>query len=180
MILLSFLTLAASLVSSQETQFTTQAGQARVMQEIQVRGHIEHARIMPDRLLMSAKLDSGARTASVDAEIISIEERESKSDNSTSEVTYRLTSKGGKTVTYTAPIVRWASIRRRGGGFIRRPVVMMELCLAGTRVAGEVNLADRDGFNYPLLIGRNLLTEAAIAIDSRQSFMSRRACPKDD
>lgn len=128
---------------------------------------------------MSAKLDSGARTASVDAEILSIEDASAETEGSASIVTYQLTSKGGKSVTYTSPIVRWAAIRRRGGGFIRRPVVMMELCLAGTRVSGEVNLADRDGFNYPLLIGRNLLTEAAIAIDSRQAFTARRACPKD-
>ena len=55
----------------------------------------------------------------------------------------------------------------------------MELCVGGLRVEGEVNLADRSGFNYPLLIGRNMLRDAAISVDSRQVFAARRACPED-
>ena len=56
---------------------------------------------------------------------------------------------------------------------------MMDLCIAGRRVSGEVNLADRSGFNYPLLIGRNMLGDAAITIDSREIFASKRACPEN-
>ena len=95
-------------------------------------------------------------------------------------ITFTLTSRGGKKVVYTEPVVRWVAIRRRGGGSIARPVVMMELCVAGLRVQGEVNLADRSGFNYPLLIGRNMLRDAAISVDSRQVFAARRACPEDE
>ncbi|MEM7330298.1 MAG: RimK/LysX family protein [Pseudomonadota bacterium] len=195
-------------------------------QEPLTRGWVEHARIMPDRLLMSAKLDSGAQTTSIHAEILAagsasdatgdqsfegqLADTESDAmammsikmmegpapDDPSSEIapfendmdaddlpdmiTFRLTSRGGKEVVYTAPVVRWVSIRRRGGGFIVRPVVMMDLCVAGVRVTGEVNLADRSGFNYPLLIGRNMLSDAGISIDSRQIFSSRRACPQDD
>ena len=196
-------------------------------QETHSRGWIEHARILPDRLLMSAKLDSGAQTTSIHAEILSAEElREVASEQSFAgqladtesdaramlsikmmdgpapddppgeeiepledvtmtdgmpdTITFRLTSRGGKDAIFTAPIVRWVSIRRRGGGSILRPVVLMELCIAGRRVSGEVNLADRSGFNYPLLIGRNMLSEAAISVDSRQIFASRRACPKEE
>ena len=195
-------------------------------QEPLTRGWVEHARIMPDRLLMSAKLDSGAQTTSIHAEILaagsasdvtgdqSLEgqladtesdamammsikmmdgpapddpsseiapfENDMDADDLPDMITFRLTSRGGKEVVYTAPVVRWVSIRRRGGGFIVRPVVMMDLCVAGVRVSGEVNLADRSGFNYPLLIGRNMLSDAGISIDSRQIFASRRACPQDD
>ncbi len=193
-------------------------------EDYHTRGWVEHARILPDRLLMSAKLDSGARTTSIHAEILPIDavaengeeselarwlaDRESDAvamfsmkmidglapddppaddieamesglmDGEMPEtVTFRLTSRGGKKVIYTAPVERWVSIRRRGGGSIVRPVVMMDLCIAGRRVQGEVNLADRSGFNYPLLIGRNMLRDAAISIDSRQIFASKRACP---
>jgi len=191
------------------------------------RGWIEHARVTPDRLLMSAKLDSGARTTSIHAEILAAgsandpdgdesmtdrladteddaaammsirmmdgpapddptpDEGETLADPMMTEgmadtVTFRLTSRGGKERVFTEPIVRWVSIRRRGGGSIVRPVVLMDLCIAGRRVRGEVNLADRSGFNYPLLIGRNMLSEASISVDSRQIFASKRACPKDD
>ena len=212
LILFSLVLFSASLASAQETH---------------TRGWIEHARIMPDRLLMSAKLDSGAQTTSIHAEILSAEElREvapeqsfagqladtesdaramlsikmmdgpapddppeeeieplenvTMADGMPDTITFRLTSRGGKEAIFTAPIVRWVSIRRRGGGAITRPVVLMELCIAGQRVSGEVNLADRSGFNYPLLIGRNMLSEAAISVDSRQIFASRRACPKEE
>ena len=196
-------------------------------QETHIRGWIEHARIMPDRLLVSAKLDSGAQTTSIHAEIlaagtadeltpdtglaarladtesdasamlsIKMMEGAAPDDPPASEVvpisslteaeelpevvTFRLTSRGGKRRVYTAPVVRWVSIRRRGGGSIVRPVVIMDLCVGGIRVEGEVNLADRTGFNYPLLIGRNMLSDARISVDSSQVFASKRACPESD
>ena len=212
MLLFSLFTLLATTVGVQETY---------------TRGWVEHARIMPDRLLMSAKLDSGARTTSIHADILaagSADEvvgdlsladqlADTESDAramlsiqmmtgpapddppeqevspledaiATGEmpeiITFRLTSRGGKEVIYTEQVVRWVSIRRRGGGFIVRPVVMMDMCIAGVRVRGEVNLADRSGFNYPLLIGRNMLSDAGISVDSRQIFAASRACPEDN
>lgn len=189
-----------------------------------IRGWIEHARIMPDALLLSAKLDSGAQTTSIHAEVLAAgtaDEMYRPSDLTTGRadteadasamlsiqimqgvvpddpreadvipisslsageelpevVTFRLTSRGGKRRVYTERVVRWVSIRRRGGGSIVRPVVMMDLCVGGVQVEGEVNLADRTGFNYPLLIGRNMLSAARIKVDSGQVFASRRACP---
>lgn len=196
------------------------ATSASAAEDYHTRGWVEHARVLPDRLLMSAKLDSGARTTSIHAEIVpfdtvvdDIEENDlarfladqesdasamlstkmldgivpddpaddvedALADDEAPEiVTFQLTSRGGKKVVYTAPVVRWVSIRRRGGGRIKRPVVLMDLCIAGRSVTGEVNLADRSGFNYPLLIGRNMLRDAAISIDSRKVFESKRACP---
>ena len=196
--------------------FLMLAGQAQAAEDTHIRGWLEHARVMPDRLLMTAKLDSGARTTSIHAEIIlkehsgdalsaseSDEDSEDRmvealgqqpaddppgdeisdiSDAVVSElmpdtITFKLTSKGGKEIILTEKVVRWVSIRRRGGGSIVRPVVMLDLCIAGRVVRGEVNLADRSGFNYPLLIGRNMLKKAAISIDAREIFAEKRACP---
>ena len=187
--------------------------------EIHTRGWLEHARVMPNGLLMRAKLDSGARTTSIHAEILPPEFAmdaappeemadligdldldamnmfdvdapddppadeiapifdTSMEDPMPETITFKLTSRRGKEVIFTEPVVRWVSIRRRGGGSIVRPVVLMDLCIGGRRVKGEVNLADRSGFNYPLLIGRNMLSEAGISIDSRQIFAARKACP---
>lgn len=187
--------------------------------EVHTRGWLEHARVMPNGLLMRAKLDSGAKTTSIHAEILppefavntSPEEAmadlvgdaeqddedmgsgETPDDPPAGEIapifdtsmedpmpemiTFKLTSRRGREVIFTQPVVRWVSIRRRGGGNIVRPVVNMDLCIGGIRVNGEVNLADRSGFNYPLLVGRNMLSEAGIAIDSRKIFAARRACP---
>lgn len=212
MLLFSLFTLLATTVGVQETY---------------TRGWVEHARIMPDRLLMSAKLDSGAQTTSIHADILAAGSANAAIDDQSLAdqladtesdaramlsirmmdglapddppalevspledaiaagempeiITFRLTSRGGKEIVYSEPVVRWVSIRRRGGGFIVRPVVMMDLCIAGVRVRGEVNLADRSGFNYPLLIGRNMLSDAGISVDSRQIFAASRACPEDE
>jgi len=198
-----------------------------VAQAAHVRGWVEHARVMPNGLLMAAKLDSGAQTTSIHAEIIAagqIQEdagapnllaepvdtavdindlmrvqmaadgtlddppsfepvpiADLSSDVKLPEmVKFRLTSRGGRTAVYSAQVVRWVSIRRRGGGSIVRPVVLMDLCVAGMRVRGEVNLADRTGFNYPVLIGRNMLSDAAISVDSGRRYASKRACPQTD
>ena len=198
-----------------------------VAQAAHVRGWVEHARVMPNGLLMAAKLDSGAQTTSIHAEIIAagqIQEdagapnllaepvdtavdindlmrvqmaadgtlddppsfepvpiADLSSDVKLPEmVKFRLTSRGGRTAVYSAQVVRWVSIRRRGGGSIVRPVVLMDLCVAGVRVRGEVNLADRTGFNYPVLIGRNMLSDAAISVDSGRRYASKRACPQTD
>jgi hypothetical protein len=196
--------------------FLLLAGQAQAAEDTHIRGWLEHARVMPDRLLMTAKLDSGARTTSIHAEILfknsNVVAAPSSSDEDESEdrmveelgaqpdddppgdeisdiqdavvselmpetITFKLTSKGGKEIVLTEKVVRWVSIRRRGGGSIVRPVVMLDLCIAGRVVRGEVNLADRSGFNYPLLIGRNMLKKAAISIDAREIFAEKRACP---
>ena len=187
--------------------------------DVHTRGWLEHARVMPNGLLMRAKLDSGAKTTSIHAEILPaaragdsspLEEMAellgdvdmdvfamlsgdapddppegeiapifdmSMDDPMPDKITFRLTSRRGKEVIFTEPVVRWVSIRRRGGGSIVRPVVLMDLCIGGRRIKGEVNLADRTGFNYPLLIGRNMLSEAGISVDSRQIFAARKACP---
>ena len=190
---------------------------------LHTRGWVEHARLMPFGILMDAKLDSGARTTSIHAEILPAErasdaisdtamaslmnesegamrlmtarmsEDEVPDDPPPSEitpmaedsmdhvlpdtVTFRLTNRTGKEIILTESVTRWVSIRRRGGGSIIRPVVMMDLCIGARRVTGEVNLADRTGFNYPLLIGRNMLSSAAISVDSSQIYTAETACP---
>lgn len=192
--------------------------------DIHTRGWVEHARLMPCGLLLEAKLDSGARTTSLHAEILPAEraieavpndripalfseleqgvtrwlagsvadknipddpppaEVSPMTDHATESlmpetVTFRLSNGTDKEIIFTEPVTRWVSIRRRGGGAIVRPVIMMDLCVGGRRVRGEVNLADRSGFNYPLLIGRNMLGEAAITVDSRRIYASPTACP---
>ena len=190
----------------------------------QTRGWIEHARILPHGLLLEAKLDSGARTTSIHAEILDpdtvVEEAPAEMtstmmadteadaaarmagmvvnglvpddppegqvtpvaeaampDAMPDTITFRVTNSNGTDIVLRRPIVRWVDIRRRGGGTIRRPVVRLEICIAGLRTEGEVNLADRTGFNYPLLVGRNMLGDTQILVDARQMHVADMACP---
>ncbi len=183
-----------------------------------VRGWLEHARLMPVGLLLDAKLDSGARTSSIDAEILDgseeiaddleiadvasepeedegeepdvepgedavydIDHDDEAIDEDAHYVVFRITNESGRSRVLRREIVRWVEVKRRGGGTMRRPVVHLEFCIAGVWAEGEVNLADRSGFNYPLLIGRNMLNTSAIIIDSREVYSYRSTCePPED
>jgi hypothetical protein len=58
-------------------------------------------------------------------------------------------------------------IKQSGLPDTRRYVVRMWVTLGETRSRIDVNLSDRTGFEYPLLIGRNFLTDSMIVDVSR-------------
>jgi hypothetical protein len=65
-------------------------------------------------------------------------------------------------------VERVAEIRRRGEGENhRRHVVLMDLAIGEVASRIEVNLADRTGFEFPVLIGRNFLEDRALVDVSR-------------
>jgi hypothetical protein len=67
----------------------------------------------------------------------------------------------GKKSTITLPMCRLAMIKSRSSGHLARPVVEMNLQMAGQAVKTEVNLADRSQFVYPILIGKTFLRDTA-------------------
>lgn len=82
--------------------------------------------------------------------------------------------------TFELPIVRWVRIESRQSDYIRRPVVRMKICVAGQWIEEEVNLAERDDFNYPVLIGRNMLEKGKLVVDSSQTFTKDPSCPTQE
>jgi hypothetical protein len=54
------------------------------------------------------------------------------------------------------PVVKTAIVKSAIGSH-SRPVVMLEIRLAGVRIRGRFTLADRTRMKYPVLIGRNIL-----------------------
>jgi hypothetical protein len=73
---------------------------------------------------------------------------------------------GGATI--TAPIVDWRYIRTSGSRE-RRPVIELELCIASRKLRARVNLNDRSGMRYPMLIGRNVIT-GNFLVDTSRSY----------
>jgi hypothetical protein len=159
-----------------------------------VRGWLELARVQPVDLLLRAKLDSGALTAALDAEILRgppelgfptelDDEVEidvgSDVEDGVDTVVFALASRAGRRVVFEREIVRWVRVKDRDGGSHVRPVVHMAFCIGGLPVEGEVGLTDRGEFNYPLLIGRRMLTEANIAVASWETFTHESRCYDD-
>jgi hypothetical protein len=73
------------------------------------------------------------------------------------------------------PLVRITQIKRKEGGYIERPVVSMDLCVAGQKVNSEVNLADRNHFKYMMLVGRSLLAKRFL-VDPESLYLTHPTC----
>lgn len=137
-----------------------------------ITGWVEHACIGDIDTKLKAKLDTGARTSSVNAEIIKIVKR-----GKNRFVLYRIIDEDFKSDVIEAKITRFTRIKskRQDSDSIRRPVVMTEFKIGNTTIRDEVNLAERDHFSYPLLIGRNVL-EKNFIIDASKKFTLRTQC----
>jgi len=140
-------------------------------------GWVEKAIILGVETEVDAKLDTGADTTSINAEILEEPDEDTESGGM---IKFRFVGEDGKEAIFERPIVRWVRIKARDGGSFRRPVVQMKFCVAGRWVEEEVNLADRDEFNYSVLVGRNMLGKAKLAVDSSQTFTAEPACPKEE
>ena len=66
------------------------------------------------------------------------------------------------------PVVRRVRIKRHDMESQRRYVVKLWLKLGEIREKVEVTLTDRSDFEYPLLVGRNWLTDTAVVDVSRR------------
>ena len=140
-------------------------------------GYIENVAVGNRALEMKGKLDTGADTSSVHARNVKIYKR-SERDNW---VKFRLVGKNGRAIRYDQNVIRFAAIKTKTGGTIRRPVIRLPLCVGGKWGVAEVNLADRGDFEYEILIGREFLADRAL-IDSGKRFIAEALCepPNDD
>jgi hypothetical protein len=140
-----------------------------------VLGYLEDVAVGGLGLAMKGKLDTGADTTSVHARDIEVYKR-GKKDNW---VRFRLIGKDGRSIRYDQNVIRFALIKTKTGGTLRRPVIHLPLCVNGKRGLAEINLADRDDFEYDILIGREFLAHR-ILVDPSQTFVGDGGCEKVD
>ena len=139
-------------------------------------GWLEHVNVTPVGLELDAKLDTGAKTSSIHAEILSAPKRQDFVTDEPQPIVFRLVNEDGESREMQANIARWAAIKTKQGGVLYRPVVDMTFCLGGRLISGEVTLANRSHFNYETLIGRNMLKEGAILVDPTRIYTKRARC----
>jgi hypothetical protein len=140
-----------------------------------IRGWLEHIRLMPLDHRVRAKLDSGAKSNAIHAESI---ERFERDGVPMARFKLRLTHNDSKseTITFESPIVREVNIKLRNTTAVdSRLAVKLDFCMAGERHTGVFTLADRSGFNYPVLLGRDFL-QNRVLIDSSQTFLHNARC----
>lgn len=139
-------------------------------------GWTERVLIGESRLEMEAKLDTGADTSSLHA--TSIRRYRNKSGQKWVEFVVR-DKDTGRTVRYKKRLIRYAYIKEHGRASQRRPVVMIDICLGDHNQEIEVNLVDRSGFDFPVLLGRTALQGVAV-VDPESTFTTSPKCSVGD
>ncbi|MGL5030010.1 MAG: ATP-dependent zinc protease family protein [Aeromonas sp.] len=137
-------------------------------------GWIEKGLILPIKVAVKMKLDTGALSSSLDARSIVHFERNGQQwvrfmlmvndMNSGKRVTHQFERRVERTVTV-----------RGAGGIDTRPLVTMSICV-GRKVFKEgFTLRDRSEMNYPVLLGRSLLDQLG-PVDTRRTFTTEPRC----
>ncbi|MDY7031464.1 MAG: RimK/LysX family protein [Thermodesulfobacteriota bacterium] len=133
-------------------------------------GRVEKVCVFPGNIVFRAKMDTGAKTSSLDCDAISVFNREGAKW-----VRFTTVNHEGKNVTLERKIHRTSKIKRVSGKIQERIVVKLVFCLGSIRKETEVNLTDRTGFNYRLLIGRSFMLESII-VDPSLKYTTEPEC----
>lgn len=170
------LLLAAPLASN--AQSDTSGGQDGLADGKIVLGWVENMRLWPQRMLLKAKLDPGARSSAIHA--IDIEQFDKDGRRMVRFTILREhDNPDSERIVLERPLVREVAIKMRddeGDGVAQeRLAVRLEFCLAGERYNTLFTLTNRDNFNYPVLLGRQFLRNK-ILVDSGESFTERTNC----
>ena len=138
----------------------------------QVVGWVEYVTILPENIKIKAKLDTGARTSSLNA--VNMVEFERGGDTF---IRFDLADWKGRTETVEAKVIRIAKIKQHNSEPERRLVIRIGICLEKVYKQVEVNLVNRSNFNYQLLIGRSFL-RGEFAVDPAKTFTIKTDCRK--
>ncbi|CAN7374824.1 ATP-dependent zinc protease [Aquipseudomonas alcaligenes] len=128
----------------------------------------EYARLDGLDLVVAAKLDTGAKTASLSARDIKRFKREGETW-----VRFYLAIDDAHAHPIERPLARISKIKRRAGDYdpdedktyTARPVIELDICMGSALRTIEVNLTDRSAFQYPLLIGSEALKRFDALVD---------------
>ena len=145
-----------------------------------VYGLNEYARLLDLDLEVAAKLDTGAKTASLSARDIKRFKRDGESW-----VRFYLAIDTAHSHPIERPLARVSKIKRRAGdydaeqgkAYTARPVIELDMCMGRNRRTIEVNLTDRSAFQFPLLIGAEALKHFDALVDPSLKYAAGKpAC----
>jgi hypothetical protein len=150
-----------------ETQDITYAANSSSSDKLVV-GAVEKVFLTPPSEILSARIDTGAATSSLDASDIEEFER-----NGHDWVRFIIINpKTNKEFTIERRIVRNVKIIQAVTDDVeRRPVVELVVTIGRTTQRAEFTLSDRKHMEYPVLIGRNILMDMMIVDVSRSHIV---------
>ncbi len=127
-------------------------------------GEVEWVTINPQGIRQKARIDTGAQTTSIGALNPQRFERDGERW-----VAFTIKDRdSGQETVLKRPIKRVAKIKRHNAESVERFVVELTLSMGSISEVTEVSLADREKFEFPVLIGRNFLEGEAVVDVSRK------------
>jgi hypothetical protein len=128
--------------------------------------------VLPDLGLprMRAKIDTGARTSA-----LHVDAHWRFAEGGAPWIGFRVRCgpRRSRTVEASAPLLAERDVVDSGGHRATRPFLRTRLVLAGQSREVEINLTDRGGMLFPLLVGRSAL-DGAFMVDPARSFLHPR------
>jgi hypothetical protein len=140
-------------------------GQPLMAQEKITIGLVEEIILLPWRIKIPARIDTGAAVSSLDVRELTVKGKIAE---------FKLPPKYGSSL-ISVPIVAWQKIRSAESRE-RRPIVEIDLCVGPKQLRARVNLNDRSQVQYPFLLGRNILKENFV-VDCMKEYCSPPSCP---
>ncbi|MDF3937150.1 ATP-dependent zinc protease family protein [Pseudomonas citronellolis] len=137
-------------------------------------GWVEQAKLMPENVLLKARLDTGVLTSVMDARnLVKIKKNEQRwvqydiliTDPASGQV---------QRYPFERPVERTLKVHG-ANGIEHRPVVSMDICLGDKVYREQFALSDREGADYPLLLGRRSLEHLG-AVDVSKTLTTPPTC----
>lgn len=134
-------------------------------------GGEEYVYVKEANATFAARVDTGATVSSMTATNISRFE-----SDGVKMVRFTIEANGRK-IEAEAPFLRITRVRQSSAaGFSYRVVVGLNVKIGDYSVYSEFNLMDRTAMDFPMLLGRSLITDIA-AVDVSRSYIQKRADP---
>lgn len=136
-------------------------------------GYVEKVTLIEKNVTLSAKLDTGAKSASLSA--IHIEEIE---EHGKTFLLFTVPTKNGN-FHYKAEYAGRVRIKSRAGEVkhvtsLRRPMVKVKIRLGDKERDVIFNLTNRKRFNYPVLLGRDAIIAFNGVVDPSNVFLLKK------
>ncbi len=139
--------------------------------KLTVIGRVEKVWIRDAKVVLRAKIDTGAHTTSLGVENIETFKRGNRDW-----VRFSFLNGAGASVTLERRLVQFKPLKKTNvPGTEIRPVILLKLCVADIYRLTQVNLARRSKLNYPILIGRRFLFAKAV-VNVAQQYTSEPHC----
>ncbi len=135
-----------------------------------VAGWSERVLIYPSGMIVNAKLDTGAKTSSINAR--SVEQFQKDGQDW---VRFQFKNTRGEKTIIEQPVVRIVKIKDLGRKPQIRQVIRLGVCLGTYFKEAEFTLSNRKGFAFPILLGRRFL-EDKVMIDSSKRRITTAEC----